>query len=417
MLTRGASGGRATSADPVVVCGAGAAGMAAALSAARCGASVLLLEAGPQPGGTVANALIHTLGGLFDSAGELINDGLPLELTHRLMQADSTVQHRRMGRTWVLNVCPNLYRSIVQEWIESEPDITPLYRTRLSQVERTGDRVEKVEACGPHGRLQMRVRAIVDATGAADAVRLVDPQLVHDDARAAAGGWIFRLRGVAPGALAFPKGAAVLRSLHQASREGHLPPECGKAWIDSGLDEDEVFVKLFVPLRDAWRTREVRAQIARRAAATQQAVVDFLRRLPGFARARVSQTGGLGVRDGGRIRGEYTLTRSDVQRGRRFSDAACRGCWPIEYWDPENGLSLEYLPPGSFYEIPLRSLRLSGLENVWAAGKCLSADRHAQASARVVGTCWAMGEAAGAAAAADLTSSSRRPTCSHTHES
>ena len=41
-----------------------------------------------------------------------------------------------------------------------------------------------------------------------------------------------------------------------------------------------------------------------------------------------------------------------------------------------------------------------GLRNLWAAGKCLSADRYAQASARVVGSCWAKGEAAGTAAAA-----------------
>jgi len=41
-----------------------------------------------------------------------------------------------------------------------------------------------------------------------------------------------------------------------------------------------------------------------------------------------------------------------------------------------------------------------GLRNLWAAGKCLSADRYAQAPARVVGSCRAMGEAAGTAAAA-----------------
>jgi hypothetical protein len=45
-------------------------------------------------------------------------------------------------------------------------------------------------------------------------------------------------------------------------------------------------------------------------------------------------------------------------------------------------------------------LQLAGYENVWAVGKCLSADRYAHASARVVGTCWAMGEAVGSAAAA-----------------
>ena len=40
-----------------------------------------------------------------------------------------------------------------------------------------------------------------------------------------------------------------------------------------------------------------------------------------------------------------------------------------------------------------------GIGNAWMAGECLSADRYAHASARAAGTCWAMGEAAGKAAA------------------
>jgi hypothetical protein len=60
---------------------------------------------------------------------------------------------------------------------------------------------------------------------------------------------------------------------------------------------------------------------------------------------------------------------------------------------------LEYLPQDQCYDIPMRSLQVYGLDNVWVAGKCFSADREAQASARVVGTCWAMGEAVGKAAA------------------
>jgi hypothetical protein len=58
-------------------------------------------------------------------------------------------------------------------------------------------------------------------------------------------------------------------------------------------------------------------------------------------------------------------------------------------------VSLDYLPDGTFYEIPLGALRVRGLANLWAAGKCLSADIHAQASARVAGCCWSMGEAVG----------------------
>jgi hypothetical protein len=99
------------------------------------------------------------------------------------------------------------------------------------------------------------------------------------------------------------------------------------------------------------------------------------------------------------VRGEYSLSAADVRQARKFADAVCRCCWPIEYWDPEQGVSLEYLAEHDYYEIPLRCLKVQGLRNVWAAGKCLSADRYAQASARVVGSCWSMGEAAGRAAA------------------
>jgi hypothetical protein len=123
----------------------------------------------------------------------------------------------------------------------------------------------------------------------------------------------------------------------------------------------------------------------------------FVRQLPEFDEATLGHVGELGVRDGGRIVGEYCLTANDVRSGARFSDGVCRSAWPIEYWHPESGVSIEYLD--GHYEIPLRALTLKGSENVWAAGKCLSADRLAQASARVVGTCWAMGEAVGRAAA------------------
>jgi hypothetical protein len=87
-----------------------------------------------------------------------------------------------------------------------------------------------------------------------------------------------------------------------------------------------------------------------------------------------------------------------VSEARKFADAVCRCAWPIEFWDPQCGVKLHYLPDNDFYEIPLRCLKVGGIANLWAAGKCLSADRQAQASARIAGTCWAMGEAVGRAA-------------------
>jgi hypothetical protein len=52
-----------------------------------------------------------------------------------------------------------------------------------------------------------------------------------------------------------------------------------------------------------------------------------------------------------------------------------------------------------YFEIPLGCLCPMGLNNVLAAGRCLSATPGALASARVIGTCLATGWAAGVAAA------------------
>jgi hypothetical protein len=165
-----------------------------------------------------------------------------------------------------------------------------------------------------------------------------------------------------------------------------LPPECLTLWVDTGVYPDEAYAKFNVT-PDNYDTASMRSAAER--------LLAFLQTMPAFGKAFINAYGRLGIRDGGRIKGEYCLTEADVKSGKQFADRACRACWPIEHWHPGKGLNLEYLPAGSTYDIPLRSLKVAGFTNLWAAGKCLSAEPRAQASARVVGTCWAMGEAVG----------------------
>src|SRR5262249_51242363 len=151
--------------------------------------------------------------------------------------------------------------AVVRGWIEAEPRITVCCSTRVCGIVPEADRIVEVEAVGPRGNFRLRARAIVDATGNAEVVRLIDPGLLQDDSRRAAGGLIFTLRGVAPGALTFPRGLGVVRALRGAAEDGTLPPECTRAWVDAGVYEDEVYVKLLVPLPGDWRERH--AEITR----------------------------------------------------------------------------------------------------------------------------------------------------------
>jgi hypothetical protein len=366
--------------------------MSAAIAAARRGANVLLVEEALSVGGTVADCLIHTIGGLYNDAGELLNHGLPTELAGALHQADPATAKRRIGRAWVLDAEPDVYREVTRRWL-ANAGVEVATGSRVTRVYEASGRIVSVVVNGT----ELQTDAVIDATGTAEVVRLFDPALIQPTTGHMAGGLILRVRGVTPGALAPPRGVAVVRALRTAVTDGTLPVECSHSWLDKGLAPDEVFLKLLVPIPTDWRARE--EQLTATATATGEGTVNFLRTLAGFERATVFRVGRLGVREGGRVRGEYTLTADDVRAGRRFPDAAARCAWPVEAWDARTGVTLEYLPSGVWYEIPLQALKVAGVSNLWTAGKCLSAEPLAQASARVAGCCWAMGEAAGRSAA------------------
>ncbi|MCI5150647.1 MAG: FAD-dependent oxidoreductase, partial [Candidatus Electrothrix sp. MAN1_4] len=225
------------------------------------------------------------------------------------------------------------------------------------------------------------VHTLIDATGNAAVVRLLNPNLISKEESLA--GLIVQLRDVLPNAIQFPQGVALLHRIRKAAGSGELPSECAALWLDSGVRPDEIYIKFNLPASD---------YVASRVAGVIDCLLTWLRAVPGFAQVRISTQGRLGVRDGGRIRGEYCLTESDIHAGKNFSDAVCRAAWPIEHWHPQRGISLDYLPSGHSYTIPKRSLTVHNFSNFFAVGKCLCAEPRAQASARVVGTCWAMGE-------------------------
>ncbi|MGZ5051732.1 MAG: FAD-dependent oxidoreductase [Methylobacter sp.] len=369
------------SSPALVIAGAGATGIACALTAARRQIPVVLLEKSDRLGGTVTGALIHTLGGFFNDHGDNLYSGVPAELIDRLLEASPFSCKRRIGKTWVLNVDPTVYQQVVGRWLNEYATINVCYQTIINRAAINSGRIDAVTVTGNGQSSTLNTLAVIDATGRADVVRNIDSRLVAEGSALA--GLIVQLGGVSPGALDFPKGLALLRHIRKATENHELPPECATLWIDSGVYPEEIYLKFNLPAKNYDHGHML---------SVTDRVLGFLQTRPGFAEAFVRRIGQLGIRDGGRVHGDYTLTEADIKQSRRFDDAVCRAGWPIEYWHPEHGVSLDYFPPGHSYEIPLSALKASGLTNFFAAGKCFSAEPRAQASARVVGTCWAMGE-------------------------
>lgn len=111
-----------------------------------------------------------------------------------------------------------------------------------------------------------------------------------------------------------------------------------------------------------------------------------------------------GVRESRRMVADYTLNENDVLESRLFDDAVAYGGWHIDNHVPGGLFAFEKMPsfvlefPGA-YTIPYRAFCASGIDNLYVAGRAMSATKLAMASSRVMGTCAISGQAVGTAAA------------------
>lgn len=98
----------------------------------------------------------------------------------------------------------------------------------------------------------------------------------------------------------------------------------------------------------------------------------------------------IGVRDGRRLKGEYTVTVDDLITGAKHEDSVCRVTFNVDVHTKggyENA-DVKMKP----YDIPLRALKAKGIENLYMAGRCISGDYLAHASYRVSGNTFTMGQ-------------------------
>jgi hypothetical protein len=126
------------------------------------------------------------------------------------------------------------------------------------------------------------------------------------------------------------------------------------------------------------------------------------RYVPGFKDAfLIGPMPKISVRASCRILGEYQVTKDDVARGRRFSDAIARGCYPMSVQSleqPNVRLHL-YVDDGGDYDVPYRAVVPQKIDGLLVAGRCISATREASGATRTGAQCMAYGHATGTAAA------------------
>ena len=113
---------------------------------------------------------------------------------------------------------------------------------------------------------------------------------------------------------------------------------------------------------------------------------------PGFEKAYISNIAdSLGVRVSNRIKGKYIYTYQDLIEGKKFKNPAVISNYPVDVHSKDKNSSI--LTQTGEYQLPIEALMSENFDNLFVAGRCLSADYMAQGALRVQSSCFSMGEA------------------------
>jgi glycine/D-amino acid oxidase-like deaminating enzyme len=388
----------------VIVCGGGPAGVAAAIAAARSGARTRLFEIHGCLGGVWTAGLLTYI---FD----FDKPGLTRELTQQLDDRDAR-RHKNPSR-FVYE--PEAMRLLLEELCDAAGVRTQLH-TQVAAAHREGHRLTAVVTESKSGREAWRARVFIDATGDGDLGAQAGCEWEIGQ------GHDCPCQPMTLNALAVVRDHAALGefvSFYQNDSR-HLPAveafqrEIARAGYEASYGHPTLFhirdnlvlvminheygVKPFDAAQVTAATMRARAEVHR--------IVKALARLggPWTGMQVVASAEQIGVRDGRRIRGRYTVTRDDLIRGARHLDAVARATFNVDiHAATREANRKETISHGNLhmkpYDIPLRALIAKDVDGLMMAGRCISGDFLAHASYRVTGNAVAMGEAAGKVAA------------------
>jgi len=372
----------------VLVVGGGAAGAAAAVAAARQGADTMLVERYGSLGGLATGGLIILLLTLDDGDGQQVIGGLCQEVVDRITARGGAFhppradwgspdpalveRDRRWGLVWgsgphrvrySVAYDPEEFRFALNEMVEGSGARLLLHVWACEPLVE-GSRVAGVTLQGKSGRVAILADVVIDATGDGDMFAAAGAPYELEKVLP----WLwFRMGGVEDPETALSSGGWFFRTVG----EGQMLMPWGAT--------DRIIRKI-----DATDPADLTlAELECRKMVMQE--VDRLRaEVPQFRRAHLCDIATqLGITESRRLVGEYVLRREDMDR-------------PL---DDAIGITGHWTRYGARYWIPYRSLLVRELDNLLAAGRCISVDHRTHHATKEIPACMVTGQAAGTAAA------------------
>ncbi len=390
----------------LVVIGGGLAGLCAAVTAARQGIRTALVHDRPVLGGNASTEIrVPPVGATQCNFAYSRETGLIEELF---------LNNLYHNPTW----CPEGWNLELENLARNEPDLDLFLNNAVCEIAMSedGDRIESVKAYCPMEESWHVFAAPYFADCSGDGV-------VGSLAGAA-----FRMGVEARSEFDEPMcpdvatGDTMGMSLHLHARDAGRPmPFTRPKWVDLELGLDDfgpyrpVCEHFFPDTGGFWwlewggaldtvhDTTKIKEEVQR----ITLAVWDYLKNRSSLAERLVTYEldwlGAIpGKRESRRFEGDHILTMNEIDEQAVFEDALAYGGWGFDH-HPPHGFHDKVNPSTHQYlrgphNVPLRSLYSRNINNLFLAGRNISATHYALSSTRVMLTCAQLGEAAGMAA-------------------
>ncbi|MGI6562768.1 MAG: FAD-dependent oxidoreductase [Clostridia bacterium] len=379
------------------VVGGGMAGMIAAISAARHGAKVLLMQDRPVLGGNASSEIRMWIRGCR---------GKNNQETGILEEIFLDNMYRNPERNY------SIWDSILYEKVKNEPNITLLLNTACMDLTMKENRIQSVRGfqLTTYTFHTVTARYFADCSG--------------DSILAPLSGAIYRVGREGSSEFGEDIGPSVedrktmgMSCLIQARETGRPVKFVPPSWAAQFDDEDMLKFRdhdLSSCYTNFWwmelggnqdsihDTEEVRDELLKIAFGVWDHIKN--RGDHGADCWELEWVGFLpGKRESRRYVGDYIMTQNDVRSEGKFEDMVAYGGWPMDDHNPDGflhkGEPTIFHPAPAPFGIPYRCLYSKNIENLFFAGRNISVTHAALSSTRVMGTCSLLGQAVGTAAA------------------
>ena len=403
----------------ILVVGGGPAGIGAAVSAARSGKKVMLLEKRGFLGGNITGSYVETCNHFLHGTN-FESDGVYREIEDKYKE--------RFGKSH--DIRPNSPHRFSSEYLKIFLDdfmrnegVEVKFHSFVNDVIIEDNKIECVIIQSKQGPLAIKAKVIIDSTGDGDVAfssGIPYEQGRDTDGLCQPGTVNFRLAGLDVEKLIDgdeDKLKAIEKQFNKDYRAGKTGLSCKRQDLPFGrLTPGGQVTYVNYPCAYKIDPTDVDG-LTQGELECRQYIMEFYeyakKNFEGFENVELaSMASEIGFRESRRIKGVYRLTKEDIEAQTIFDDAIATYPRIYDLLSPDGNMDgdgklegegyeghiYEPITDDRFYTIPYRSLLPVDIDNLIVAGRCISADQLAESSIRGISACMLTGQAAGAAA-------------------